>query len=185
MNKLRILLMAAAGLLALSAQAQDTNMLKTDIGIFESRTGLVIIKGFNQVGTIPVGTDEIAVRCKESTEAATGIKVYGLIIAIGGNPRPREHAYVDYDEIDPLLDGLNYLIKINYDVTTLPAFEAGYTTKSGLRFMARSERRAGGIQASLQYGDNRRISLTSVQMTELYNLIMQARKNLDDLKSGK
>ncbi|HZI33144.1 MAG TPA: hypothetical protein VFF11_12450 [Candidatus Binatia bacterium] len=119
MNKLHLLLAAALCPFALSVSAQDTNMVKTDIGVFEARPDLVIIKGFNQVGSINVGTEEMSVRYKETTEAGSRKKLYGLAIAINGNPLPRERIYVDYSEIDSLINGLDYLIKINDDVTSL------------------------------------------------------------------
>jgi len=40
---------------------------------------------------------------------------------------------VDCDEIDSLLDSINYLNKISCDVTPLASFEASYSTKSGFR----------------------------------------------------
>ena len=186
MNKLHIILAAAAFCsLACVSPAQDTNALKTDIGVFEARTGAVIVKGIGQIGSISVGTDVISVRCKESTDVSTGRKVYGLAIEIAGNPLPRERIYVDYDEIDPLLGGINYLNKITYDVTPLPGFEASYTTKVGLRVLAHSVRKQGGIQIFLQYGDDPRILLTSDQMTQLYKLIEQARDNLNSIRTAK
>ena len=184
MNKLSILLLAIIAF-AFAATAQDTNSLKTDIGVFEARTGVVIVKGFGQIGSVAAGPVEISVRCKETTDVSIGQKTYGLTVELDGNPFPRARVLVDDNEIDPLLSGLNYLIKINYDVTALPGFEASYTTKAGLRMMANSLRKEGGVQYSLQYDDQLRIELTSVQMTQLYSLIAQARKNLDDIKAGK
>ena len=185
MNKLHVILEAAFCSLALASPAQDTNTLKTDLGVFEARTGAVIIKGFGQIGSVSVGTDVISVRCKESTDVSTGRKAYGLAIEIAGNPLPRERIFVDYDEIDSLLSGINYLSKITYDVTPLPSYEASYSTKGGLRVVANSVRREGGIQTFLQYGDDPRILLTSVQMTQLYGLIEQARNNLNSIRTAK
>jgi hypothetical protein len=185
MNKLRILWLAAFCALAFAATAQDTNALKTEIGVFESRTGSVIIKGFGQVGSVAAGAYELSVRVKETTDISIGQKIYGLAIEIDGNPFPHDRILVDDNEIDSLLSGINYLIKIKYDVTTLPAFEASYTTKAGLRVMAHSIRREGAIQHSLQYGDQPRILLTSMQLSQLYSLIEQARKNLDAINAGK
>ena len=107
-----------------------------------------------------------------------------LAIEIEGNPFPRDRIYIDEDEVDPLLNALKYLIKIKYDVTTLPSFEASFTTKAGLRVMANSIRREGAIQPSLQYGERPKILLSSIQLTQLYGLIDQARKNLASLKAG-
>jgi hypothetical protein len=185
MNKLQVILGATFCSLALASPAQDTNALNTNIGVFEARTGAVIIKGFGQIGSVSVGTDVISVRCKESADVSTGRKVYGLAIEIAGNPLPRERIYIDYDEIDSLLNGINYLSKITYDVTPLPSFEASYTTKAGLRVVAYSARRQGGIQMFLQYCDQPRILLTSDQMAQLHGLIDQARKTLDSTRTAK
>lgn len=185
MNTLRRRLLAAIGTLALSATAQDTNLLKTAIGQFENRTGVVIIKAASQVGSIMAGPDEIFVRCKESTEAGTQTKAYGLFLAINRSQLLRERIYVDDDEIDPLLDVINYLSKISSDVTKLPVFEATYTTKSGLQLIARSERRNGGIRYFLAYNEDPRIEITPLQMTQLYDLVAQARKDLNNLKTDK
>ncbi|MEI9864524.1 MAG: hypothetical protein WDN00_08220 [Limisphaerales bacterium] len=94
-----------------------------------------------------------------------------------GNQSPRERALIDDDEIDPLLAALDYLIKIKYDVTTLPSFEASFTTKSGMKIAANS--------CSLQYDDHPRIFLSSVQMSQLYAQVDEARKNLATLKAPK
>jgi hypothetical protein len=185
MNKSHIILASALCSLALTAFSQDTNALKTDIGVFEARTGVVIIKGFGPVGSVSAGTEVISVRCKESIDVSRGHKAYGLAIEIGATPPPQERIFVDYDEIDSLLGGINYLSKITYDVTSLPGFEASYTTRSGLRFAANSVRKQGGIQTSLQYGDQPRILLTSEQMTQLYGLIEQAKNNLDAIRTAK
>jgi hypothetical protein len=185
MRKLCVVLMAAFGWIAFVSQAQDTNALKTNIGVFEARTGAVIIKGFGQTGSMSVGADVISVRCKESTDAGTGHKIYGLVIEIAASNQPKERALVDDGEIDSLLNGINYLGKITYDVTALPAFEAVYTTKAGLQIIAYSSRRQGGIQTFLQYGNGPRILLMSDQMAQLQGLIGQARNTLDSLKATK
>ncbi len=185
MNKPIIFGTVLFGLLAWSAIAQDTNVLKTELGEFEARTGTVIVKGFTQVGSLAVGQTVITVRCKESTDINTGHKADGLAIEVAGQPPLRERILVDYDEIDSLLNGINYLNKITYNVTALQGFEAGYSTKAGLRVVANSVRRQGGIQASLEYGDDPRILLTSDQMSQLYGLIEQARNTLDSLPASK
>jgi hypothetical protein len=184
MNK-SLILLAALCSLALASPAQETNSLRTNLGVMEAQTGVIIIKGFGTVGSIAVGSDVISVRSKESTDVSSGLKSYGLAIQIEANSLPRERIYVDYDEIDSLLGAMDYLIKIKYDVTSLPGFEASYTTKAGLQVIANSVRRDGAIQHSLQYGDAPRIMLSSLQITQLYDLIEQARKNLDALKGDK
>ena len=101
------------------------------------------------------------------------------------NNQPKDKIIVDYDELDSLLNGIDYLSKISYDVTPLPGFEAVYATKSGLRLVAYSSRRMGGIQTFLQYGDNPRIPLASDQVAQVRDLISQARTALAALMAPK
>lgn len=185
MHKFPFIFVAVFGLLAWTAHAQDTNLLKTELGVFEAQTGTVIVKGFGQIGSMSVGTVTISVRCKISTDANTGRNACGLAFEIASGDQFRERTFVDYDELDSLLNGVNYLNKITYDVTPLPGFEAIYSTKTGLRVVAYSARRQGGIQNFLQYGDLPRIPLSSDQMAQLYNLIEQGKKTLDSLRTGK
>jgi hypothetical protein len=185
MNKIHLLLLAAFCALVTATPAQDTNSLKTDLGVFETQTGTVLIKGFSQIGTLTVGTDVVSVYAKESSDITTGHKADGLAIVISGNAPPRRRILVDCDEIDSLLDSINYLNKISCDVTPLASFEASYSTKSGFRVVANSLRRQGTIQASLEYGDDLKILLTTDQMEQFYRLLEQARKNLDALRSPK
>ena len=185
MNKLHVVLLSAIYSLTWTATAQDTNILRTEIGVFENRTGVVIVKGFGQIGSVTAEAAEISVRCKETTDVSIGQKAYGLAIQITGTGFQAERIYVDEDEIDALLSGLSYLIKINYDITALPGFEASYTSKGGLQVSANSIRKEGGVRFSLQGNYSPQIPLSSVQMTQFYNLIVQARKNLEAVKAGK
>jgi hypothetical protein len=192
MNKLSVTLLAAMCSLVLTAAAQDTNALRTQIGAFEARTGAIIVKGYAPVGSIAAGPIELSVRCKETTDIGTGQKFYGLAVELvaGGNNVPRDQILVDDDEVDALLDAINYIVKSNYEittdkVTTLASYEASYTTKSGLRVLAHSVRKDGGVRYWLESSATPRFALSAVEMTQLYNLVDQARKNLDGLKAGK
>ena len=89
---------------------------------------------------------------------------------------------VDGDELDSLVNSMDYIEKITYDVTPLTGFEASYATRSGLRFIAHSDRRQGGIQMFIQFGDTSRIQLNSTQLTLLRNVITQAKAALDVIK---
>jgi hypothetical protein len=184
MHKFCVVLIAAGCALAFAARAQDTNALKTEIGIFESQTGVVIIKGFGPVGSVSTGAAVISVRCKESSSAATGHKDYGIAVVIDVN-QWRGLAIVDYNELDSLLNGMDFIGKITYGVTSLPGFEATFTTKSGLELIAFGNKQQGGIRTFLQYDDSPRISLTSEQWTQLANLIAQAKTSLDSLRTPK
>ncbi len=175
--------------LALSAVAQDfTNAPATLIENFELQTGTVIVKASNPINTVTVGNGAITIRTKESTDVNHGQKLYGITIGWNGgaNPPsaqlPRGFLVVDYDELDSLISGINYISNITYEVTSMPTFEASYTTKSGVRIIAHSDRKQGGINAYLQLGDWAKIQLNSDQLTQLKTVITQAKASLDALK---
>jgi hypothetical protein len=92
---------------------------------------------------------------------------------------------VDYDEMDSLLNGVNYLAKIDSKVTELPTFVAGYVTRSGLRVGAFTSQRRGAIQYFLEdYSTNSpRLLITSAQLAQFQDLVEQTRKNLDSLQA--
>jgi hypothetical protein len=176
----------AACSMAFAVNAQNTtNAPNTEIELFEAQTGRVIVKGFSDIGSVNTGSGVVTIRCKESTDATNGRKLYGVAIRFAGNNRFSEKLVVDYSELDSLASSIDYLGKITYDVTSLPGFEATYSTRSGLRIVAYSSRRQGGIQTFLQFGDNPRVLLTTDQMTQLEGLIGQAKTMIDSLRTAK
>lgn len=185
MNRTSFLLLVAIFAFAFAAYADDTNVLKTDIGVFEARTGVVIIKGFEPMGVVNGDSGAVSVACKESVDVASGKKIYGLAIGIEVASVSRERTFVDYEEIEALLQAINYLSHIDYDVTPMPSFEAIFTTKSGFRIIARSVRREGTVQTYVQYDDLPRVQLPSIQMKQFYDLVERAKKNLDALREAK
>jgi hypothetical protein len=185
MNKVKIILVAAACAFAIAAIAQDTNSLRTQIGLFEARPNAVILKGIGPVGSVQLGFGQLSVGYKQTKDINSGEKIHGLIIEVEGSQFASEAALVDDDEVDSLLNAINYLAKVNSDATSLPGFEASYMTKAGLRIIAESVRKDGAVLNYVQFEPYPRIALSPVQMTQFAALIQQAQKNLDALKAGK
>jgi hypothetical protein len=184
MRKCCVVLLAASGFFACTAPAQVTNVPPTELETFEAQTGKVIVKAAGQIGSMTVDTLDITVISKESMDAGTGRKEHGMAIEVVANNQQVWKKVVDYDEMDSLLNGLNYLAKIDYKVTALPTFVASYVTKSGLRIGAYTSQRRGDIQFFLQdYSTNSaRILITPAQLAQFRSLVEQAKKNLDSLQ---
>jgi hypothetical protein len=179
MRSFCFVIIALCGCLALNAGAQSsTNAPATEIENFELQTDTVMVKGFGQTGSVTTDDGVISVRCKESHDVTTGRKLYGISVALDSN---QVHGFlvVDYDELDALIKGLNYLSSISYDVTPLPSFDASFTTRSGLRIGAHSERRQGVIEIYMNFAGSTKVTLTSDQFAQFQNLINQARTSLD------
>lgn len=183
MRSIPFILIALCSALALQAGAQvSTNAPATVIESFEQQTDILIVKGFGDIGSVSTEGGVVSVRCKESDNPLTNSKLYGIAVGIDLN---QAHGYlvVDYDEMDSLIRALDFIGKISYDVTPMQGFDASFTTRSGLRIGAHTERRQSGIQLFLQFDDTPKIPLTSDQFTQLQNLIVQAKTSLDATKN--
>ena len=177
------LLIVLCGVFALPTIAQvSTNAPATEIENFELQTDVVMVKGFGDIGSVSTEGGILSVRCKESNNLASNSKLYGIAVGINFE---QSHGYlvVDYDEMDSLIRALDFLGKISYNVTPMQGFDASFTTRSGLRIGAHTERRQSGIQLFVQFDDTTKIPLTADQYTQLQNLIYQAKTSLDAIKS--
>ncbi len=185
MRRICVVFIATAGLLTWTASAQDTITNLTELETFEAQTGTVIVKGIGQSGSMAVDAVGVTVQFKESLNVNTGQKAYGATVEITANNQRVRKAVIDYDELDAFLSGLDYLARIDYNVTTLPTFVAGYTTKSGFRVGAFTSQRRGAIQFFLQpYNTNSaRILITPAQLSQFRTLIEQSRKSLEVLRT--
>ena len=170
--------MLCAALPLCSHGQSSTNTPPTEIQNFEMQPDVVIVKGVDQIGSIATESGTLLVRCKESDNVATGQKQYAIAIAIETN-QSRMVLFVDYDELDALIHGLNFLGKVTYDVTPMPAFDATITTRSGFRAGAHSERKQGTIQLFVQFADTVRVPLSPDQFAQFQNLVNQAKTSLD------
>ena len=193
MRRFIAVLIAIAGgsLLGDLVRAQETNvyplMPATKLEAFETNTDTIIIKGTAPMGTVSMHGGEVSVRCREITDAGTGRRESGILIDFAFGAQVEGTTLIDYDELDSLLDGLEYLGKVGWSVTSLPDFSAVYTTKGGFRADARGSRRTGNIEFAVQSTriGAPKLLLSRDQLGQLRSLIDQARTKLDSLRKAK
>jgi hypothetical protein len=183
-----MMLMALAG----RAQTQDTTVTvnlpmppRTDIGVFEAQTNVVIVKGVSLVNTINMGTGTLSVRSKETLNVSTGQKQYGMSLGFDENGGERQRAVVDYSELGSMLDGIDYLSRVTGDATDMTGFEAFYSTKSGFQVIAFSSRKQGVVQLYIQFDTGPRIELSSYQVTQFREMVHSVKTSLDALSAAK
>src|SRR5437879_262429 len=135
MQKLKLigLVTVVCSLLLAVARAQETNAPLTILEAFEGQTGTVIIKGSAQIGSVSGQSGMVSVNCKESKDAGTGRKEWGIAIVRKEGEAPEDTIIIDYEELDSFLSGVDYISKVDYTVTPLPSFDAVYITRGGLR----------------------------------------------------
>jgi hypothetical protein len=165
--------------------AQAEREPKTKLEGFQAQTGAVVIKGYSVIGRV-VALGSVEVNAMEFTDATTGRKQSGVLIEIkeSGRLENTDRSFIDYEEVDALLKGIDYISKVTSDVTKLSMFEATYKTKGYFSATAYSSSRPGKIEATLKSGYIRPASayLSLQQLAELRALIEQAKQKLDSVK---
>jgi hypothetical protein len=148
-----------------------------------SETGTVIVKGYTRVGSMSGSRGTAYFTVWEVTDAGTGRREQGIGIEISdtatNRPDSEERAYVDYDELAPLLKGIDYIMKLNDKVTKLSSYEAQYQTRGGLLLVTFNT--ANGYAAAITTGGGRRprFVLRPTGLAEFHNLLESAKDVLD------
>lgn len=159
----------------------------TKIEAFSAKTGVVIIKGFSTVGRIS-GQGGVSVEAREFRDASSpSTGVYGIAIEVKESSRlEREsRSFVDQDEIDSLVSGIDYISKISKSITIMKDFEAEYRTRGHFSITVFSDSR-GGLSLAVASG---RIGRTSAylklsDLDQLKALILEAKKAIEGAKAA-
>jgi hypothetical protein len=159
---------------------------RTKLEAFRAKTGTVIVRGFSRVGSATgVEGGSILVETLELKDAGDNSKAHGITVEVRdtGSPERNHLSFVDYDEIDPLLKGLEYLGKIDYSVTQLRAFEADYRTRDDLVFSALSGRN-NTVRVAVSSGVVRPVTVQFrlEDLRSITGLIVEAKKQLDAIQ---
>ena len=188
-----LVMMLLAAALTVEAQRQrptpepDSDVPLTKMEAFEARTGTVIMKNYTVIGDVSGFGGGATVTSYEFVDALAGRKEYGIAIDIkeSGGAQREQRAYVDYDEIDGLLKGLDYIIKIDRS-TTLENFEAEYMTKGEVT-VATFIRPNNALRAAVSIGGPYSFRRSTVfislgKLADFRKLIADAKTALDKIR---
>mgnify|MGYP001564945940 CR=1 FL=1 len=166
------------------AQVPTPQEPRTKLEAFEKQTGTVVVKGFSNAGSVS-GLGTVSVICMEFTDVSTGIRQLGVVIEVteSGRLERSDRSFVDYDEIEPLLKGIDYISQVTPAATKLAKFEATYKTKGDLRVITFSGA-SGQIEAAVSSGYIGAVScfISTAKLSELRAIIAQAKHRLDEIK---
>jgi hypothetical protein len=157
----------------------------TKLEAFSARTGIVIVKGYTSLGTVN-GMGRVSIDVREFRDASNPKSAqYGVAFEVKESGRlERENtSFIDEDEIDSLMRGLDYIGRIDRGVTTFGNFEAHYKTKGDLSFVVFSGR-AGEISFAVSSG---RIGKTQAflklsDIEQIRSLLGEAKKAIASAK---
>ena len=157
---------------------------ETKLEAFEKQTGTVIIRGRSEIGSVS-GMGTVEVSCIDIHDVSTDQRQMGIILEVKGSERyeSSDSSFIDYDEIESLLNGIDYISKVTPSSTKLSNFEAYYKTKGDLNVVTYSSGK-GKIEAAVStgYTGSARAFISTAKLSELRSIIAKAKEKLDEIK---
>jgi hypothetical protein len=156
---------------------------RTRLEAFEDKHSAVIFKGFSRITTIEmrgVRIDAVEMREMGNVSRAKGI----AIVLRDGGERPKDgRAFIDYEEIDPLLNAIDVVSRVDETSTKLAGFEAKYRTLGDLEIGVFRQTRTG-TAVILRTGicDQATETLTLDDLAKVRAMIQEAKTRLDELR---
>lgn len=180
---LLLLTTAAVGAAQEARPTPTPEEFQTKLESLMSETGAVIVKGYTRVGSMNGSRGVANFTAWEVINARTGRREQGVTVEIGdaasNRPDNEERAYIDYDELEPLLKGIDYLLKLDDKATKLSRYEAQYQTRGGL-VLVTFNTPGGYLSAISTWGGRRpRFVLRQTGLAEFKNLLESAKDVLD------
>jgi len=190
MQKILLAALLSLPLIAFSQEQDEAPKTApaTKLEAFSARTGIVLVKGYTPLGAVH-GTGRVAIDVREFRDASNPKSAqYGVAFEVkeSGRLERESTSFIDEDEIDSLIRGLDYISKIDGSVTTFGNFEAHYRTKGDLSLAVFS---GLGGEVSLAVSSGRigraRAFLKHADIEQIRSLLEEAKKAIASAKSGK
>jgi hypothetical protein len=163
---------------------------RTKLEAIDDRHSTVVIKAFTRITTVEVSG--VRIDAVEMREMGNVSRAKGIVLVVAseprpggeGNNRPRDNrAFIDYEEIEPLLNAIDATSRIDETMTKFPGFEAKYRTLGDLEITVFRQTRSGNA-AILTTGacEQARTSLTLDELAKIRAMIQEAKTRLDEIR---
>lgn len=162
-------------------------VLGTKLEAFMAKAGSLVIKGYTELGSIRTKSGVTTVVVVELRDARSPeLRAFGLQISVtpSGMFSSSTSSSVDYDEIDSLVEGIDYLKSLDREhATKLQQFEAQYTTKGKLGFgVHENEKRERNAAISSGLLATSAQLLSIEDLSKLRGLVIDGKVLLDSIK---
>ena len=164
----------------------EPELIPTKLEALLEKTGAVIVKGTTNIGSVTGLRGAAFVTSWEIFDAQTGHRDYGISIEIKENAQAERErgdvAYVDFAELEPLINGLDSLLKLDNTATKLATFEAQYKTNGYLSVFRFNT--PGGYGTAVSAGGRRgpRLILRPTGLGEFRDLLKSAKAIIDEAR---
>jgi len=156
---------------------------RTKLEAIDERHSTVIVKAFTRITTIEVRG--VRIDAVDMREMGGATRARGIVISLReeGGRADDNRAFVDYEEIDPLLNAIDAIVRVDETMTRLPGFEARYKTLGDLEIGVFRQTRSGAA-VSLTTGicDRATQTMTLDDLAKVKAMLQEAKTRLDEIK---
>lgn len=156
---------------------------RTKLEALEDRHSTVVLKGFTRITTVDVRG--VRLDALEMREMGNVARAKGLVVVLReGGERPEDNrAFVDYEEIDSLLNAIDVISRVDETATKLVGFEARYKTLGDLEISVFRQTRSGtAVIMSTGICDRATTTLSLDDLAKVKAMIQEAKARLDELR---
>lgn len=156
---------------------------RTKLEALEERHSAVIIKGFTRITTVEVRG--VRIDAVEMREMGNVHRAKGIVVSLReGGERPNENrAFVDYEELEALLNAIDAVSRVDESVTKLASFEAKYKTLGDLELgVFRQTLRGTAVILSTGICDRATQTMTLDELAKVKAMIQEAKIRLDEVR---
>ena len=162
---------------------------RTRLEMMDRLIGEVIIKGFTRITTVELRG--LRVDAVEMRQLSKDVRVKGIVLSlreaqpVGDNSQRvnESRAFIDYNEIDPLLNAIDIMSRVDETTTKLVGFEARYRTAGDLEIAVFRQTRSGNaVLMSTGICDRVTGTLSLDELAKVKAMIQEAKTRLDDLR---
>jgi hypothetical protein len=156
---------------------------RTKLEAIDDRHSTVVIKGFTRITTVEVRG--VRIDAVEMRELGNVARAKGLVVVLReGGERPDDNrAFVDYEEIEPLLNAIDAISRVDETATRLVGFEARYRTQGDFEIgVFRQTSRGTAVVLTTGICDRATASLSLDDLAKVRAMVQEAKSRLDEIR---
>jgi hypothetical protein len=180
----KIILLLALGA-AWTLNAQTTNTPRTYFEAYNAVADAPLLKGMSVIGTLNNQINyPVEIRAEELTNLQNSNIVYGVSLRTRISAKQLEIDYIDYDELDGLIRGIQLVSQADHSQVPMDNFEAAYRTRNGMSIVKVSN--GNKLTILIKSGDTLAAhnQMASFVLDDLGRYLTAAKARLDALASG-
>jgi hypothetical protein len=180
----KILLVLALGF-AWTADAQTTNNPRTYFEAYNAVADAPLFKGMSVIGTLNNQISyPIEIRVEVLTNLLSSNIVYAVSLRTRISAKQLDLDYIDYDELDGLIRGIQFISQSDHSQTPMDNFEAAYRTRCGMSVLKVSN--GNKLTILMKSGDinGARNQMASFVLDDFGRYLTAAKAKIDALASS-